>query len=41
MNMSRNGVLVSAKHEVSVGRRMELNIESPTLLHGEVPLRFA
>jgi len=33
-------VLVSAKHEFKVGMRMELNIEWPSLLHGEVPLRF-
>jgi hypothetical protein len=39
-NMSPNGVLISAKHEVSSGERMELNIEWPSLLHGEIPLRF-
>ena len=40
VNMSRNAVLVSAKHEVYVGKQMELNIEWPSLLHGRVPLRF-
>jgi hypothetical protein len=40
VNMSRNAVLVSAKHGVYVGKRMELSIEWPSLLHGRVPLRF-
>lgn len=40
VNMSRRAVLVSANHEFKVGKRMELNIEWPSLLHGEVPLRF-
>ena len=40
VNMSRDGVLVSSRHEVDVGKRMELSIEWPFLLHGQVPLRF-
>jgi len=40
VNMNRNGVLVSAQHEISVGTRMELSIEWPSLLYGRVPLRF-
>jgi len=40
VNMSRNAVLVSAKHGVYVGKRMELSIEWPSLLHGRIPLRF-
>ena len=40
VNMNRGGVLVSSRHEVSVGRRMELSIEWPSLLYGRVPLRF-
>jgi len=40
VNMNRCGVLVSAKHDVEVGTRMELSIEWPSLLYGRVPLRF-
>ena len=40
MNINRGGVLVSSQHEISVGERMELNIEWPSLLYGRVPLRF-
>jgi hypothetical protein len=40
VNMSRNGVLISAKHGVNVGRSMELSIEWPARFHGRVPLRF-
>jgi hypothetical protein len=40
VNMNRVGVLVSSQHEISVGERMELNIEWPSLLYGRVPLRF-
>lgn len=40
VNMSRGGVLVSSPHEILIGARMELSIEWPSLLHGQVPLRF-
>jgi hypothetical protein len=40
VNMNRGGVLVSSRHEVDVGKRMELSIEWPSLLYGRVPLRF-
>jgi hypothetical protein len=40
VNMNRSGVLVSIEHEISVGARVELSIEWPSLLHGRVPLRF-
>lgn len=40
VNMNRGGVLVSARHEIGVGARMELSIEWPSLLYGRVPLRF-
>ena len=40
VNMSRSSVLVSGKHIVNIGNRVELNIEWPSLLHGRVPLRF-
>lgn len=40
MNMSRDGVLFSSRHEIGVGAAVELNIEWPSLLHGRVPLRF-
>jgi hypothetical protein len=38
--MNRNGILVSAKHELDVGKRMELSTEWPSLLHGRIPLNF-
>ena len=37
VNMNRSGALVSAGHEVKVGKRMELSIEWPFLLYGRVP----
>lgn len=37
-NMSKNGVLVSAQHQITVGVRMELRIEWPSLLYGRVPV---
>ena len=40
VNMNRDGVLVSSPQEVSLGARMELSIEWPSLLHGRIPLRF-
>ena len=40
VNMNRSGVLVSAQHEVDVGKRVELSIDWPSLLYGRVPLRF-
>jgi hypothetical protein len=40
VNMNRGGVLVSSRHETSVGARVELSIEWPSLLYGRVPLRF-
>lgn len=40
VNISRDGVLVSSRHEMSLGAGVELNIEWPSLLHGRVPLRF-
>ena len=40
VNMNRFGVLVSARHEVALGKRIELSIEWPPLWHGRVPLRF-
>jgi hypothetical protein len=38
--MNRGGVLVSSVDEVNVGKRVELSIEWPSLLHGRVPLRL-
>lgn len=40
VNMNKSGVLVSSKHELGVGTRLELSIEWPSLLYGRVPLRF-
>lgn len=40
VNMNRCGALVSSKHQIRVGTRMELSIEWPSLLYGRVPLRF-
>jgi hypothetical protein len=40
LNMSRGGLLVFSQHEIDVGARMELSIEWPSLLHGQIPLRF-
>jgi len=40
VNMSRSSILVSAEHAVKLGKRMELNLEWPCLLHGRTPLRF-
>jgi len=40
VNMSSGGVLVAFQHQISSGTRMELNIEWPTLLDGEIPLRL-
>ena len=39
-NISSGGILVAAQHEVSVGTRIELNIEWPFLLDGRVPLQL-
>ena len=40
VNMSSGGVLVAYQHEISVGTRMELNIEWPSLLDGRIPLQL-
>jgi hypothetical protein len=40
VNMNRSGVLISSRHAIDPGTRLELSIEWPTLLHGRVPLRF-
>jgi hypothetical protein len=40
VNMNKCGVLVSSKHQIRVGTRMELSIEWPSLLYGRIPLRF-
>jgi hypothetical protein len=40
VNMNGRGVLVSSRHEIGIGTRIELSIEWPSLLHGRVPLRF-
>lgn len=40
VNMSGSSILVSAEHAVNIGKRMELNLEWPCLLHGRIPLRF-
>jgi hypothetical protein len=40
VNMSRHAVLVSAEHGVTVGKRLELSIEWPSLWHGQVPVNF-
>ena len=38
--MSSGGVLVAYQDQVRTGARMELNIEWPSLLDGEVPLQL-
>ena len=40
LNMSSGGLLVSAAHEINAGARMEVNIEWPLLLDGNVPLQL-
>jgi hypothetical protein len=40
VNMSSGGVLVAYQHEIRPGTRMELNIEWPSLLDGQVPLQL-
>jgi hypothetical protein len=40
VNMSSGGVLVAYQDRVRTGARMELNIEWPSLLDGEVPLQL-
>jgi hypothetical protein len=40
LNMSSGGLLVSAQHEVSAGLRLEVNVEWPLLLNGNVPLQL-
>ena len=40
VNISRTSMLVSAEHTVHMGKRMELNLEWPCLLHGRTPLRL-
>ena len=40
VNMSSSGVLVTYPHEISVGTRMELNIEWPSRLDGRIPLQL-
>jgi hypothetical protein len=40
LNMSRGGILVFSQHEIGLGARLELSIEWPSLLYGQVPLRF-
>jgi len=40
VNMSSGGVLVASKHEITVGSRMEISIEWPSLLDGQVPLQL-
>jgi hypothetical protein len=40
VNMSSGGVLIASKHEISVGARVEMNIEWPYLLDWRVPLRL-
>lgn len=39
-NISSGGILVASQHEISVGTRIELNIEWPSLLDGRVPLQL-
>jgi hypothetical protein len=40
VNMSSGGVLVAYHHQIRAGTRMELNIEWPSLLDGQVPLKL-
>jgi hypothetical protein len=40
VNLSSGGVLVAHQHEIRAGARMELNIEWPFLLNGQVPLQL-
>jgi hypothetical protein len=40
VNFSSGGVLVAHQHEIQEGARMELNIEWPFLLNGQVPLQL-
>jgi len=38
--MSSGGLLVSSRHEVITGTRVELNIDWPTRLEGRIPLQL-
>jgi PilZ domain len=40
VNMSSGGVLVVCQHEINTGTRLELNIEWPSLLDGQIPLQL-
>jgi PilZ domain-containing protein len=40
VNMSSTGVLVAYQQQMRAGARVELNIEWPSLLDGQVPLRL-
>ena len=40
VNMSSGGLLVSAPHEIREGARMEINVEWPLLLDGNIPLQL-
>jgi hypothetical protein len=40
LNISSGGLLVSAEQEISAGSNLEVNIEWPLLLNGNVPIRL-
>jgi len=40
VNMSSGGVLIAGLHEITEGTRMELALEWPCLLEGQVPLQL-
>src|ERR1700691_2138738 len=39
-NMSSGGILVASRHQVTEGALLELSIEWPSLLNGNVPLQL-
>ena len=40
MNMSSGGLLIAADQRTELGAKIELNIEWPSLLDGQVPLQL-
>jgi hypothetical protein len=40
VNISSSGLLVSSTHRAEVGTRVEINIEWPSMLDGQIPLQL-
>ncbi len=40
VNLSSGGILVSSEQKIAVGTRLEVNLEWPSLLDGEIPLQL-